>query len=383
MSARATEPAAAGARRTRRARIAWAPRCLLLLLAVVAPGCATLGYYAHLGQGQAALMRQRVPIAALLEDAGTDSVLRARLAEVLDARAFAVARLGLPDNRSYTGYVALDRPWVSWAVYAAPEFSVVPVTHCFPFAGCVPYRGYFDPARAQRAAARLAAEGHDTWIGGVPAYSTLGWFADPVFSSMLRGGQDALIEVVFHELAHQRLYLPGDAAFNESMASFVGREGLRAWRAERGEPPPDPGRAQREQAFVARALALRDELAALYARPLAPDTLRILKAAHIAGFRSWYRDLRAGPWAGETRFDAFMAQPIGNAALAPFALYDRWEPAFAALFADAGGDWTAFHARVDAVARMPADARADYLDAWLAAAPCTGTAAFTSGCARE
>lgn len=336
------------------------------LLAGCLGGCASVGYYAHLARGQAEILRQRVPIAALQDDAATDPVLRARLAEVLDARAFAVEHLGLPDNASYTRYVALKRPWVSWAVYAAREFSTQPALRCFPFAGCVPYVGYFDLARAQREAQRLQAQGLETWIGGVPAYSTLGWFADPVFSSMLRGSQDALIELVFHELAHQWLYVRDDTVFNESLASFVGREGLAAWRRSRAEPLPDPAGAERERLFVTRVLALREDLAALYARPLDPSTMRILKAAHIANFRSWYAAQRAGPWRGEARFDAWVNAPIDNAALAPFGLYDRWVPAFAALFAHVGEDWAQFRAAVEQVAWMAPPQRAAYLDAWAA-----------------
>ncbi|MFC4728928.1 aminopeptidase [Coralloluteibacterium thermophilus] len=337
----------------------------VLLLAVT--GCASLGYYGHLARGQAALLRQRVPIAAVVDDARADPVLRARLAEVLEARAFAVSHLGLPDNASYTRYVALDRPWVSWAVYAAREFSTQPALRCFPVAGCVPYVGYFSPERARAEAQRLRARGLETWIGGVPAYSTLGWFADPVFSSMLRGGQDELIEIVFHELAHQWLYVRDDTVFNESLASFVGRQGLVEWRRSRGEPEPDPARAERERAFVTRVLALREDLAALYARPLDPATMRILKAAHIADFRAWYAAQRAGPWRDERRFDAWANAPIDNAALAPFGLYDRWVPAFEGVFEAVGQDWGRFRAAVEQVARMPPAVRSDYLDAWAAA----------------
>ncbi|MBS7455617.1 aminopeptidase [Coralloluteibacterium stylophorae] len=328
-------------------------------------GCSTLGYYGHLARGQLALLRARTPIERVLAAPGTDPGLRLRLAEVLAARRFAVAHLGLPDNASYTGYVALDRPFVSWAVYAAPEFSVEPVPQCFPLAGCVPYRGYFDRGRARAAARRLEAQGLETWIGGVPAYSTLGWFDDPVLSSMLADDQDALIETLFHELAHQWLYVRDDAGFNESLASFVGRQGLAEWRAARGEPAPDPAVRAARSAFVADVLALRARLRALYRQPLRTEAMRARKREAFATFAAQQRHASSAP---QPALEAWLAEGLNNATLAPFGIYDRWVPAFAALFEHGGRDWSAFRAAAEAIARMPADERVLYLDAWLAAA---------------
>lgn len=340
---------------------------LAILLMLAMTGCRTLGYYAHVSRGQLTLMAQRQPIAAVIDDPAIDPGLRARLVELRDARAFASTHLGLPRNDSYTGYVALPGPYVSWNVFAAPAFSVEPVTHCFPVAGCVAYRGYFDAAKAEREAARLRRLGYETYIGGVAAYSTLGWFDDPVLSSMLWPGQDDPVGVMFHELAHQWRYLRDDTAFNESLASFVQRQGLLEWRQSRGLPPPDTAREAHERAFIARALSLREELAAIYRRPITREAMQDERSAAVATFRDWHVGVRRTRWPDDDRFDRWVAEPINNAKLIPLGLYDRWVPAFAALFQQVDGNWPAFRTRVDALAAQPADARTAALQALLPA----------------
>ena len=185
----------------RAVRLAIASLCLLL------GACSSLRYYAHVAHGQAALLLQRRPSARVVRDPATAPALASRLRLAAQARQFASARLGLPDNRSYTSYVDLQRPYVAWNVFATAPYSVDAVPQCFPIAGCVAYRGYFELSLAQARAAQLKAQGDDTWIGPVPAYSTLGWFADPIVSSMLRWDDDELIGTIFHELAHQRFYV--------------------------------------------------------------------------------------------------------------------------------------------------------------------------------
>ncbi|HVT33676.1 MAG TPA: aminopeptidase [Rhodanobacteraceae bacterium] len=324
-------------------------------------------YYAHVGAGEASLLVHRRSIVRIVADEKADPHLRARLAGALEARRFASVHLGLPRNRSYTTYVDLGRPYATWNVFATPEFSVDPVTHCFPLAGCVAYLGFFDRARAGREAARLAAEGDDTAIEGAAAYSTLGWFADPILSSMLRWDDDTLAGVIFHELAHQRVYLAGDTAFDESFATFVEQEGLREWRSARGLPASDGERAAHDEAFTGLVLDLRERLRTLYARELDAPAERDAKAAEIAAFRERYARLRAG-WRNDDRYDAWLARPINNARLVPFGLYDRWVTAFEALFAQSDRDWARFYARVEALAQLDSAGRARDLEA-LAASP--------------
>jgi predicted aminopeptidase len=332
----------------------WPARGLLVLLACLPLGaCGGLRYYAHVAHGQASLLAQRRPIAAVVNDPATPPQLAARLRLAAQARQFAATRLGLPDNRSYTSYVELHRPYVAWNVFATPRWSIEALPQCFPIAGCVAYRGYFTQARAQARADALAAQGDDVWIGPVPAYSTLGWFADPIVSSMLRWDDDQLAGTIFHELAHQQLYVKGDTAFNESFASFVEQEGLRQWRAARGLPPPDPRAQAMERGFTALMLDLRERLGRLYASGQDTAALARGKQAQIEAFRRRYAHWRDTQWPGDHRYDAWVAAPINNARLLPFGLYDRWTGAFEVLFERSERQWGAFYAAVRALAAQP------------------------------
>lgn len=342
-----------------------------LLLLALASGCSTLGYYGHVAHGQASLLVHRKSIDAVVADQSTDAVLRDRLSEAEAARRFASDHLGLPRNKSYTTYVDLGRPYATWNVFATPEFSVDPVTHCFPFAGCVAYVGFFDKASAERERKKLAEEGNDTAIEGSAAYSTLGWFADPILSSMLRWSDGELEGVIFHELSHQLIYVEDDTAFDESFATFVQREGLRQWRASRGLTPAGGGSSARDDAFTALVLDLRERLRALYARELDAPAMREAKAAEIDAFRERYRHLRATEWKDDSAYDRWIEAPINNARLVPFGLYDRWVPAFERLFMRANGDWPTFYGYVRGLAHLPKEERGRQLDAWLAAPPPT------------
>ena len=217
------------------------PKRVVALLAFLLPlhGC----YYVQAAQGHLKLMSAREPIETVVADAETPDAVRKRLNVVTEARRFAIEELGLPDNGSYTSYVDLGRDYVVVNVFAAPEFSLAPKRWCHPFVGCMAYRGYYAADDATEYAARLAREGWDTTTSKVRAYSTLGRFRDPVLSTMIAGSEDATVSLVFHELAHQVIYVRGDTAFNESFATFVASEGLRRWRAK----------AARRRTRVARA----------------------------------------------------------------------------------------------------------------------------------
>ena len=334
-----------------RLRLRWVP----LLLAVGLNGCST--YYGQLALGQLELLRQRQPVEAIIADPSQDTALRQRLVQALQAREFASQALGLPDNDSYRLYADLQRPYVVWNLFATEEFSVEPLQHCFPIAGCVAYRGYYRQGAARGEAARLRLQGLDTHVAGVEAYSTLGWFDDPLLNTMLRRNDEQLAALIFHELAHQQLYLPGDTAFNESYASFVEREGLRQWRASRGLAEHDQQGRIRDRQLVELLLQTRERLAMLYATKLPPAELRRLKQAEFMRLRQDYRALRDGAWEGDRRFERWFAQPLNNATLLPFGLYDRWVPAFSAIFEQCAGDWPCFHQRVAELARLSSDER--------------------------
>lgn len=330
--------------------------------------CGSLHYYGQAVRGQADLVLHRRGIEAVVADPAVSPVVSRRLQLALRARHFASAELGLPDNRSYTTYVDLHRPYVVWNVFATKPYSVDALPQCFPIAGCVAYRGWFKESAAQADAARLRAQGDDVWVGGVTAYSTLGWFADPILSSMLRGDDAQLTGTMFHELAHQLIYVPGDTTFNESFATFVQVEGLRQWWAAQGVPARASCTAAHEQAFTRLVLDLRERLRVLYANGGEPASLATRKQAEFGAFRERYARWRNPRWPDIANFDAWVAAPLNNARLVPFGLYSRWVPAFAQLFARSGKDWHGFYAHVRALAAATKPRRDKQLQALLPAA---------------
>lgn len=329
------------------------PGVLLLLL----NGCASVSYYGQLANGQLQLLRAREPVAEVIADPSRDQKLREHLVQSQKARTFASEHLHLPDNQSYRLYADIGRPYVVWNVFVTPEFSLKPQNHCFPIAGCVAYRGYYSQSAARGEAAVQRLQGMDVSIGGVEAYSTLGWFNDPILSSMMGWGDERLATLIFHELAHQRAYVKDDTEFNESFASFVEQEGTRQWRASRGLAPENGAQEQRRDQFTQLVLDTRTRLEKLYALPLPVDQMRQRKAAEFERLRSEYRQLRDSQWAGDRRYDAWVNAPMNNARLLPFGLYDQWVPGFAALFRQEGGDWVRFYAAVERLVALPVGER--------------------------
>lgn len=328
-------------------------RCVPGLLVLLLSGCSSVSYYSQLAGGQWQLLRAREPISEVIADPSRPQLLREHLAQSQKARTFATEQLHLPDNQSYRLYADIGRPYVVWNVFATQEFSLSPQTHCFPIAGCVAYRGYYNQGAARGEAALLQQRGMDVSIGGVEAYSTLGWFADPIMNSMMHWGDERLATLIFHELAHQRFYVKDDTEFNESYASFVEQEGTRQWRAARGLAPDSLTAVKQRDQFIQLVLDTRKRLETLYAQPLAADAMRQAKAAQFERLRNEYRQLRDNQWAGDKRYDVWINQPMNNARLLPFGLYDQWVPAFAALFRQEGGDWVKFYAAVEKIGSLP------------------------------
>lgn len=329
-------------------------RCWVVGLMLAAlSGCSSVSYYSQLAGGQWSLLRAREPVARVIADPARPQALRDHLAQSQKARAFASEHLHLPDNPSYRLYADIGRPYVVWNVFATSEFSLSPQTYCFPIAGCVAYRGYYSQGAARGQAALLKQQGMDVSIGGVEAYSTLGWFNDPIMSSMLSWGDERLATLIFHELAHQRFYVKDDTEFNESYATFVEQEGTRQWRTFRGLPPASEVALQQRDQFIGLILDTRKRLEVLYAQPLSADAMRQAKAAEFARLRGEYRHMRDQQWAGDKRYDAWVNLPLNNARLLPFGLYDRWVPAFATLFRQVGGDWVAFFTAVEKIGGLP------------------------------
>ncbi|OCR25523.1 aminopeptidase [Pseudomonas syringae] len=328
-------------------------RSLPLVALVLLGGCSSVNYYDQLVSGQLQLLRARQPVTEVIADPTRSPRLRQMLEHSQQARTFASRQLHLPDNRSYRLYADLGRPYVVWNVFATGEFSLEPVTHCFPIAGCVAYRGYYSVGGARGAAALQRQAGQDVYVSGVEAYSTLGWFDDPILSSMLGWGDERLATLIFHELAHQQFYVKDDSEFNESFASFVEQEGTRQWRAARGLPAERLSQSRQRDQFTRLVLDTRERLKRLYSQPLNAEQMREGKAAEFETLRNNYRALRDTQWAGDKRYDAWINAPLNNAKLLPFGLYDQWVPAFAALFKQVDGDWAAFYAAVERLGGLP------------------------------
>ncbi|WP_373185916.1 aminopeptidase [Halopseudomonas sp.] len=331
-------------------------------MSLLLAGCSSIAFVQHSWQGQREVMALSVPIADLLDNPDTDPALKARLAEALAARRFASSALGLPDNQSYTRYSALPRPYVLWNLFVAPELSLEPVQHCYLFTGCLAYKGYFSLAAAQAAADDWRKQGMEVFIGDIPAYSTLGWYDDPLLSSMLHWDDDYVAMTLFHELAHQQFYVKDDTAFNESFATFVGREGLRQWRASRGLPPPDPALEREQAEFTQLIMAARERLQALYATDLPDVAKRAAKEKEFTRLRSEYDRWQAERWPDSARFDGWFAGELNNASLLPFGIYDQWVPAFAELFRRVDGDWQRFYLEVERLGSAPMAERSAILD---------------------
>jgi predicted aminopeptidase len=317
------------------ARFYRATRLVLAAAAACAAlaGCSTLGYYTQAAQGQLELLSDSKPIDDWLADPATTPGLRHRLETARQIRRFAVRELGLPDNSSYKNYASLSRQYVLWNVVATPELSLSPLQWCFPVAGCVNYRGYYDKAAAQDYARELRADGNDVEVGGVTAYSTLGWFSDPIISTFINYPDAELARMLFHELAHQVVYVAGDSQFNESFASAVEEEGVERWLDKFGTPVIREAYDRywsRKRDFTGLLLAARKELEQVYKSPLPDAGKRQAKARIFARVKDDYLVLKQN-WGGYAGYDKFFAEPLSNAHLASIATYSDFVPAFKAL----------------------------------------------------
>jgi len=325
------------------------------LLAVLASAACLSGcYLVQAAAGQVEVLARSRPIDAVMTDPATPPALRARLELVVEARRFAVQELGLPDGEAYRSYADLGRPYAVWTVVATPEFSVAPRRWCFPVAGCVAYRGYFEERRARAAARRLAARGDDVAVGGVATYSTLGHLPDPLFNTMTGWRDTRLVGTIFHELAHERLYVPGDSEFNEAFASVVERAGVRRWLRARGAADDlrrFEGELAREAEFAALLRAARDRLVTLYGSGLPPPQMAADKQREFGRLKFEYAQLDARR-GGAMGYDAWFARTLNNAHLAAVATYHDCVPGLEREL-EAAGSLAAFYARAETLAGRP------------------------------
>ena len=341
-----------------------------LVFAALLSGCADTRYLMQSVTGHWQMMQAAKPVDQWLQDDTTPVALKQRLELAQRIRQFAVTELKLPDTASYQRYADLKRPAVVWNVVAAPEFSLTLKTWCFPVMGCVGYRGYFNESEARAFAETLKAEGLEVSVYGVPAYSTLGWLnwvgGDPLLNTFMGYPEGELARMIFHEMAHQVLYVKDDTLFNESFATAVERLGGERWLAAHGSQKvknDDALRASRRREFRALCLATRQQLEAIYKEnsPLDYDSRarEAMKKVVMESFKNDYAALKKS-WGGYAGYDAWVAG-ANNASFALQAAYDEWVPGFEALFDRNGQDWARFYDAVKGLAKRPALARSSVL----------------------
>ena len=332
-------------------------------------GCSTIGYYAQSVGGHFAIVRAAKPVPEWLTDEATPAPLKARLELSQRIRDFAVAELKEPDNASYRRYADLKRSSVIWNAVAAPELSLRLQTWCFPVVGCVGYRGYFDEADATAFAEGLRAQGSETSVYGVPAYSTLGLlpgdaFADPLLNTFIAWPEGELARLIFHELAHQIAFAKGDTVFNESFATAVERLGSERWLQERASPAARAAQAQieqRRQDFRGLTMRYRERFEALYDGRASEADKRLGKSRLMSELRADFEAIKRERWGGYTGYDGWIAK-ANNASFGVLAAYNQLVPNFERLFEREGRDFTRFYTEVKRLAALPLTERRRALD---------------------
>lgn len=336
-------------------------RCVVSLCFALGAGlglvsCSQVGYYQQAVGGQMRLLAARQPIAEVLTDANADSKLQSRLQTAQRMLSFIQAELHLQPAQRYQTYVALNRSAVVYNLVATPSLSVDPQQWCYPVVGCAPYRGYFRAEAAQRASERYQAQGLTTSVGEVPAYSTLGWFDDPLLSSFIFWPDAELVALLAHEISHSKLWVNSDVAFNEAFASFVGSQAALLW-LQRRAPTELVAYQGRQQAWVglrSLLLQLRQRLQAIYAQPSSGHTKLEQQEQAYAQLRTCYAQQRQQLGGG--RYDAYV-QKLNNAVLAALATYDNFRPAFAQLYAQSQQRWPEFYAAAQSLKETEVDFR--------------------------
>jgi predicted aminopeptidase len=353
---------------------------LVLLLVVVVTavsGCQTIGFYAQAAKGQFQIFAHQEVIDKLVADPKTPAPLRQQLRLIEELRAFAKDQLKLPVDGNYRKYVDVHRPYVVWNVQAAPQFSLQPRTWWYPLVGSLEYRGYFSERSARKYAARIVKKGDDVYVDGVEAYSTLGWFKDPVLNTFIDRSEPELAEVIFHELGHRRVFARGDTDFNEAYATTVGQEGARRWLRASGKTNLLERYAvalQRNDQFVHLIMSTREQLEKVYGDtldkdgkvraakvpPLPPARLKEAKQRVFTGLRSQYEQLKIS-WGGYSGYDDWFAHELNNAQLNTIANYYDFLPAFKRLLELNGGDMEKFYQEVERLSKMDKDTRHQWL----------------------
>ena len=348
----------------------WLLGSVLLAIILIVSGCQTLSFYGQAIKGQYQLLAHRQPIEKLVVDSSTPAPLKNQLELVLKLRAFAGKELKLPVDGHYAKYVDVHRRFVVWNVEAAPEFSMEPKTWWYPLVGSLSYRGYFSERSATNYGAALHQKGYDVFVGGVDAYSTLGWFKDPVLNTFIFNPEPDLAETIFHELGHQRVFARSDTDFNEAFATTVGEEGARRWLRSKGDQTVYENylaELRRTRQFVHLITVTREQLEALYGderteegrvtattkkRGIPPQEFREQKRRIIDRLQGDYAKLKQ-EWQGDTSYDAWFARQVNNAQLNSVAAYYDLVPGFEHLLELNGGDLEKFYTEAERLSKMP------------------------------
>ena len=340
----------------------------ILICSATLWGCQTVHYYSQAIEGQCRILFKRQPISVIMANSDSPQGLRERLEFILKIREFAENELQLPVNNHYLSYVDVRRPFVLWNVFAAPEFSLTPKTWCYPVAGCAAYRGYFAESDAEQYADSLSKQGYDVYVGGVTAYSTLGWFDDPVLSTFIRFSEARTAALIFHELAHQVLYVKDDTAFNESFATLVEQEGLRRWQQTSGAEriySEYLRQHRRRNQFIQLIMHYRQKLELLYQTDLAPSEKRVKKTTIFSELRDEFNQLKTHQ-IGLSAYDVWMNQALNNAKIGSVVAYHDFVPAFKNMLIQNMGQMNPFFEACRQLAQINKDERHQFLDSYMA-----------------
>jgi predicted aminopeptidase len=349
----------------------------LALIVAAVSGCRTIGYYSQAIRGQYQIFAHQEVIDKLIADPQTPAALREQLKLIEQLRTFAKDQLKLPVDGHYRKYVDVHRPYVVWNVQAAAQFSLEPRTWWYPLVGSLEYRGYFSENGARSYAARYAKKGDDVYVDGIEAYSTLGWFKDPILNTFIDRSEPELAEVIFHELGHQRVFAKGDTDFNEAYATTVGQEGARRWLRASGKTnlmEKYEIALRRNDQFVHLIMSTREQLEKIYGDtldkdgkvkaaktpPSPPAELKAAKERVFAELLKKYQELKVS-WGGYAGYDDWFAHELNNAQLNTIANYYDFLPAFQRLLELNGGDMEKFYNEVERLSKMEKDERHQWL----------------------
>lgn len=344
---------------------------LILLQSILISGCADLGYYLHSVKGHWGVVSATRDIDDLLVDPTTTPALKQRLQLVQDIRRFAFNELQLPLSGSYTEYADLGRPYVLKNLFAAPAYSLEARQWCYPIAGCAGYRGFFEHSRLQELVAELQEQHYDIYVANVAAYSTLGWFDDPLLNTFINWPDHVLAGLIFHELAHQRLYVKGDTRFNESFATAVQQEGVERWLMSHGEDNLLSRYRQRQlnrRQVLHLILKARDKLDKVYRSELADGVKAVQKREILDLLKQDYKELSAS-FAVADGFSYWFDQELNNAYVLAVSTYNDWTPVFRQFIRQGNGQMAEFYQQAEELSNLPVEVRNHCFSGWLQQSP--------------